>query len=309
MKMIGKLKKCYREIFWIIPTVKRAENNLHYLMRKQSLEQNILYQNAMGVTDHKYCDHDIIVSLTTYGKRIYDVALTIESIMEQTMKANRIVLWLDYSFQNVRLPGSIDALRKRGLEVKFCEDIRSYKKLIPSLKAFPNDAIITIDDDIFYEYDLLENLIVSYLKNPSYIYCSRYHKMEFDEHGDLMPYMQWHLCCQEQEPRHINFMTGVGGGLYPPHSLDDEVFNDEVFKDICQTGDDIWFNAMAIKKGTLVQKVYTHDCDPYIENSRVQDVALWRVNNGKVNMNDVQIKAVFSKYRIYEHLECNEKMK
>ena len=37
----------------------------------------------------------IIVSLTTYNKRINTVFLTIESIFEQTVKPDKIVLWLD----------------------------------------------------------------------------------------------------------------------------------------------------------------------------------------------------------------------
>ena len=73
----------------------KAACELEYKQRRLVMEQNILHLHEPGVTDTKYGDHDIIVSLTTYGKRIYEVAVTIESIMEQTMKANRIILWID----------------------------------------------------------------------------------------------------------------------------------------------------------------------------------------------------------------------
>ena len=69
-------------------------SNIEFTQRKHMLEQNILFKTEMGISQEKYVDHEIIVSLTTYGSRIYDVALTIESIMEQTMKANRIILWI-----------------------------------------------------------------------------------------------------------------------------------------------------------------------------------------------------------------------
>ena len=62
-----------------------------YNQKKCILEQNILYNKEVGISKTKYCDHGIIVSLTTYGKRLYEVHLAIESIMEQTMKANRII--------------------------------------------------------------------------------------------------------------------------------------------------------------------------------------------------------------------------
>ena len=72
-----------------------------------------------------------IIDRTSNRHTTYD---TIESIMEQTMKANRIILWLDYSFEKQPLPKALQLLQKRGLEIEYCKDIRSYKKLIPALK-------------------------------------------------------------------------------------------------------------------------------------------------------------------------------
>ena len=80
-----------KQRFGMILDTNRLVHQIRFNQKKYILEQNILYSQASGVTNEKYCDHDIIVSLTTYSKRIYDVHLTIESIMEQTMKANRII--------------------------------------------------------------------------------------------------------------------------------------------------------------------------------------------------------------------------
>ena len=68
---------------------------MHFEQRRNQLLEHILHDKECGVTDEKYFDHQVIVSLTTYGKRLYDVAFTIESIMQQSVKANRIVLWLE----------------------------------------------------------------------------------------------------------------------------------------------------------------------------------------------------------------------
>ena len=59
------------------------------------------------------------------------------------------------------------------LEVRYCKDIRSYKKLIPALRSYPDDAIITIDDDAIYHIDLIEKLVNSYIKDPQFIYFNR----------------------------------------------------------------------------------------------------------------------------------------
>ncbi len=304
MKATNILKKIYQR-FSMISDSNLLIHQIRFNQKKYLLEQNILHSQESGVTDEKYCDYDIIVSLTTYGKRIYDVHLTIESIMEQTMKANRIILWLDYSFENQSLPKALQPLQKRGLEIEYCKDIRSYKKLVPALKKYPNDVIITIDDDVVYEFDLLEKLIMAYQQDPSYIYCNRHHLMQKNAEGKLFPYMQWIWNYTGMEANIMNFPTGVGGILYPPHSLDEEVLNESVFLDICKYADDVWFKSMAMKKGTLSKKVYTHNPRgiEYIENESVQDIGLKNINTQGNCLNDQQIDAVFGKYNLYRLLE------
>ena len=298
--VLSKLK----QRFSMISDTNKLVHQIWFNQKKYLLEQNILHSQESGITDEKYCAHDIIVSLTTYSKRIYDVHLTIESIMEQTMKANRIILWLDYSFEKQALPKALQLLQKRGLEIKYCKDIRSYKKLIPALKKYSDDAIITIDDDVLYEFDLLEKLIMAYQEDPSYIYCNRHHLMLPDGKGKLLPYMQWKWNYTDQNASIWNFPTGVGGVLYPPHSLDEEVLNESVFLDICKYADDVWFKAMAMKKGTLSKKVYTHNPKgiEYIENESVQDIGLKNINTQGDCLNDKQINAVFNKYNLYQLL-------
>lgn len=304
MKISEILTKA-KQRFCMIKTTNQNVKQLLFNQRKYILEQNILHDSTPGISQERYCDHDIIVSLTTYSKRIYDVHLSIESIMEQTMKANRIILWLDYSFENKTLPKALQLLQKKGLEIKYCKDIRSYKKLIPTLKICPNDAIITIDDDLIYEFDLLEKLINAYLKDNSYIYCNRQHRMKLDKNGNLLPYLKWEWLCPNKDPNIMNFPTTGGGTLFPPNSLDKEVFNENVFLDICKYADDIWFKAMAMKKGTLSKKVHTHsnDGNDFIEIDNVQDIGLKTINTQGEMLNDKQIQAVFTKYNLYSLLQ------
>ena len=272
-------------------------------MKRRLLEDRILHCCEKGVTDIRYTNHEIIVSLTTYGKRIYDVALTIESIMEQTMKANRIVLWLGDDLKSQPLPISLQLLQKRGLEIYYCKDIRSYTKLIPALHRFPDSAIITLDDDCLYNYDLLEHLIVAYRQNSDYIYCHRAHKMLIGSDGILKKYNKWEWGTYFPLPDILCFPTGVGGVLYPPHSLDEEVFNEDVFMSICRFADDVWFKAMAMKKGTLSVSVFSHNStgSDYVLNDMVQDMALC-LDNVYGGLNDKQIQAVFTKYNLFEKL-------
>ena len=123
---------------------------LLFNQKKYFLEQAVLHSAESGINGEKYCSHDIVVSLTTYGRRVHDVYLTIESLMEQTLKANRILLFLDNGFRSTPLPITLKKLEERGLEIHFCKDIRSYTKLIPALMMCPDDAIVTVDDDMSF---------------------------------------------------------------------------------------------------------------------------------------------------------------
>lgn len=276
-------------------------NNIKFFIRRVQLEEKILHCTDSGISSEKYCDHDIIISLTTYGRRLEDVCFTIESLMQQTKKANRIILWLDPSCFARPLPGTLLRQQARGLEIKETEDIRSYKKLIPALQTDSNAAIITVDDDVLYDFDMIERLINAYLTHPQSIHACRIHTMLPDGKGKLKSYNDWKWNFSDPETPERNFFTGVGGVLYPPHSLDAEVLNQPVFTSICPTADDVWFNAMARKKGTAVYKVPTRNLngEDYLSNEAVQDMALCKVNTGKQCMNDPQIQAVFEKYGIF----------
>lgn len=299
-KLIQKVKR----FFNIGYHSQLLKEQLIYEIRNDWMINKALTCNDSGITHEVLCEHEIIVSLTTYGKRLYDVASTIESIMQGSMKPNRIILWLQEDMRNAILPIALQRQQNRGLEIAYYKDIRSYKKLLPTLKKYPEATIITIDDDVIYTYDLVEKLVNMHKIHPLQIIANRIHRMILDKNGMPIEYMNWDLCATPTDSSPLNFYTGVGGVLYPPHSLDNEVFNEKVFMDICKFADDIWFKAMALKKGTQVLKCYTHSKQgqDYVVNPNVQDIGLLNINTGSKGLNDKQLKAVFEHYNLWNKL-------
>jgi len=283
--------------------MKSVASDLKCEVRRNQLIDHLLHDSTKGITTFRYTDHDIIVSLTSYGRRVHEVFLSIESIMQQTMKPNRIVLWLDESYKDKPLPQSLLIQKSRGLEIAFCPDIKSYTKLIPQMRQTPDDAIITIDDDILYDHDVLEHLIQAYIGEPGTIHCCRVHKIGIGTGGDVLPYKEWEARCTKTGKDGFYFITGVGGALYPPGSLDEEVFNEDVFMSICPDADDIWFTAMALKKGTPINKVFTRDerGEDYISNPVSGGHLSYK--NVYLGGNDCQLQAVFSKYSLFSKLQ------
>ena len=256
-----------------------------------------------GISSDKLCNEEIVVSLTSYGKRIHDVYLAIESIMQGSLKPNRIILWLsEEEFSGKALPTTLQKQAERGLEIRFCKDVKSYKKLIFALQEFPNACIITIDDDLIYNFDLVENLVAAHKRNPNCIWANRIHKITYEKNGSMKSYLLWNYTIQSDCPRsENNFFTSGGGTLFPPNSLHEEVFNETIFMDICPTADDVWFNAMARLKGTEIRKSFTHSIkgEDFVANERLQSDGLSTTNNNSKNCrNNEQIKNVFGKYGI-----------
>ena len=138
---------------------KKNNEELLFNVKSELLKSCFLSTTESGVSQERISDTEVIVSLTTYSKRFYEVYLTIESIMQGTVKPNRIILWLADEMKNLPIPVSLQRQMERGLEIGYTKDIRSFKKLIPTLKEHPESVIITIDDDALYEYDLIENLL------------------------------------------------------------------------------------------------------------------------------------------------------
>lgn len=308
--MISKIKALLHPIETIANIVNSQAGIINTQLHQNLFEQKSLqltekafHSTERGVSSEKLGDEEIVVSLTSYGKRIYDVYLAIESIMQGSIKPNRIILWLNEDvFSNKALPQTLQKQVERGLEIRFCKDIKSYTKLIHTLKEFPKACIITIDDDLIYNFDLVENLVAAHKTAPNCIWANRIHEMTYNEDGSLKSYLQWiftinHDCTNKKN----NFFTGVGGVLYPPNSLHKEVFNEDVFLDICPTADDVWFNAMARLKGTEIRKSFTHSNkgEDYLINDLLQADGLGAINNAPINCrNDAQIQAVYSKYKI-----------
>lgn len=198
----------------------------------------------------------VIVSLTSFPTRINKVWLVIESILRQKHKPDKIILWLSKDqFSSLNsLPKSLISLIKRGLEIRLCDNnLRSHKKYYYAFKEYPNDTVITIDDDIIYSPKLLTNLILLSNDFPESICCN--HATEIlIEAEQLCSYDKWKSVDSKITNTNKLMPIGVGGVLYPPHSLSDKVFDFDVFSNYCFFADDIWLNIMARLENTKVSK-------------------------------------------------------
>ena len=136
--------------------------------------------------DDIYKGNNIIISLTSYPARIKYVPTVINSLLNQSLKPYKIILWLSknqFPNGNKGLPKNLIDLVDKGLTIEYNNendgDIKSYRKLIPTLKKYPNNIIVTADDDIIYDKNWLEKLYKTHLKHPKDIVAHRITKFEY----------------------------------------------------------------------------------------------------------------------------------
>lgn len=171
------------------------------------------FSKQSGITETKRTT-PLIVSLTTFPARFDTVFLCIESLLQQSLRPDYLILWV--AENDGQVPTTLIRLQDRGLHIKRCKDLRSYKKIIPTLKEYPRSVIVTADDDIFYPKHWLRELYEAYLKEPQFIHCHRAHLVTRNSNGLPAPYRAWNYgALGFAGPSKLLFPTGAGGVLYP----------------------------------------------------------------------------------------------
>ena len=234
----------------------------------------------------------LIVSLTSYGPRLSSVHLTLKCLLRQSVKPDAVMLWLTES--DLRsAPETVRDLVAEGITIGSSEDLRSFKKIIPTLQARPEAFVVTADDDVYYHAGWLEELVHGFSKNDGAIVCRRAHQIPFASDGALKPYTRWPWSYETDRVTADILPVGAGGVLFPPGSLAPEVLDASAFMQLCPTADDLWLYWMARKAGSRFKKV--SDQRTYFYWPRTQDVGLANTNR-RAGANDVQIRRMIERY-------------
>ena len=243
---------------------------------------NFKYKPALtyGLNKSEERKPRLVVSLTSYPPRIKTIHYTINTLLNQSLKPDKLILWLaKEQFPNGEkdLPDELLKLKTLGLEIEWCEDLGPYKKLIPTLKKYPEDIIVTADDDVYYEEDVLSSLYEAYKNNPSNIYVRRSVKIELRD-NELYPVSsRKYFYKHATEPTYFNQIMGGSGCLYPPHSLYKDVFIFNRSKMLIPLHDDVYFWSMAVLNRTKIQVVGGYEKNLFFVDG-TQNVGLIKIN-------------------------------
>ncbi|MCF0124661.1 MAG: glycosyltransferase family 2 protein [Clostridia bacterium] len=222
---------------------------------------------------------------------------TLYSLISQTITPEKIIVWLYYG---ETVPLELESFQQFGVYFEYCDDIKSYKKLVPAILKYPGKYIVTADDDIFYKKNWLEELWKCHLKFPADKITHIAHRLKFDEKGNLLNYRDWGKAVSD--PSGNLFPTGVGGTLYPPPPVFPDLCKSELFMNLCPKADDVWFFFMGFLAKQIVRLVPNPQnklkyVDIYKEYGLNGKYSLQSENVGE-NLNDQQIRNVMNHYGI-----------
>ena len=295
-------------LFGFIPIFRYRDFDSHYIFKIFNIRISIKHKSIFnykpaknyGLSLNDNINPRLIVSLTSHPPRIKTAVVTINTLLRQTLKPNKLILWLaesQFPKKEKDLPKELLELRDLGLEIRWCEDFKSYKKLIPALKEFPNDIIITADDDLYYEEDWLESLYQAYQQDKRNIYVKRAVKMQI-KNGNIVSYPRdVQLIKNFSKPAFTNQLMGGSGCLIPPNSLHEDIFNTDLFMSLIPTHDDIYIWIMAILKGTKIGVVDGYNVE-MISQDETHNNSLCKINNkkGQGIEPDEAFKRIVNKY-------------
>ena len=251
MKPIGSKRSSYK-------LVRIYNIFIYYLVSK--LENFLILHISVGIlnkniADKKRIEKYITASLTTFPSRIIEVRYAILSILFQTVRPDKVILWLaEEQFPEKKIPQNLCDLCQYGLEVRFCDDLRSHKKYYYALKEQMSDElVITFDDDIIYHPHTIERLLQKHKEYPDSIICSQVHIMSYDQKHQLNIYEKWRIADDFMDIPNENYMPLTGSGcLYPYGVMLGMIFNKKNIRNFAFTADDLWIGFWARKKGILI---------------------------------------------------------
>jgi hypothetical protein len=189
----------------------------------------------------------VIISLTSIPSRLIILDIVIASLLRQATQAQLIVLWLNDSLRG-DLPRRLEKLQGDNFKIRYCEGTSSFRKLLPSLRAYSDSVIVTCDDDMIYPENWLKNLYDCHLEHQDCVISQVGRLIERSSNGMLKSYKSWPFVRHECSGNNL-LPIGYGGVLYPLGTFDERVFEGGIYNKLTPKADDLWFKAMAFLNG------------------------------------------------------------
>lgn len=262
--------------------------------------------NRRVVTDN--VKEDLIVSLTSFPGRIDKIWFPIESIVKQSVRPSKILLYLskeEFDNEHIDRLKFLRKYEKYGLEVVWVQDnLRSHKKYYYAMQSYKDDVIITIDDDVYYSSDTIQRLLNLHNMNNYAVCANITRKIAIDKDG-FCDYSKWDKFPDNKKYNGTPLLVAIGGGaiLYPKAFRPDILFDVDTIRNCAFHADDLWLKAVEL---VFDYPVITGEYfAPPITTPSSQRLALLRKNCGVGNGNNIQWTRLVKEFNLFEFIKDN----
>ena len=186
----------------------------------------------------------IVVSLSTIPSRVEKLNIIVDNMLRQTLQPDSIIINLPFHSIREKRPYPIFSSSCPLVKVNRCKDYGPLTKLYPTLQVEKdeNTLIVTVDDDVNYPLDLLEQLYKAYKRNRECaIGASGYTVGKW-----------WNLFGRVNKPlvdTKTSVIEGYSGCLYKRGFFKDDLLD---YGDAPKTmfyHDDLWISGYLAKRG------------------------------------------------------------
>lgn len=187
-----------------------------------------------------------VVSIASYPERDPGLPAVFEALSKQSTSPRKWVLVLSVEDYQQIIPSHLKQLEDRGLEIMWVKNNPfAVKKLIPVREAYPDVAIITLDDDIIYHPNLIKGLVEQSKRTPERV-IGYTGKTIVRKRGEIKMQYRDDKSADSKTPSGQVYLIGKGGIFYPANSLHEKAFDiDAVSRIVPGRGSDFWFWAAA----------------------------------------------------------------
>lgn len=194
----------------------------------------------------KTCAVRLVVTLTTIPERIGALGPVLRSLLDQTVPADRIILWRPERSRRTGQPYPPAVGLPAGIEVLSCTDEGPATKLLPALVAEPDAALVVVDDDVIYPHDFLETLLAAHRADSSAAIGWRGWRIVAGRRPKRFPHI---FATALSRPEPVDILLGTWGYLVPPGSFDEAVHDLAGAPEECRFVDDVWLSGHLARRG------------------------------------------------------------
>ncbi len=259
----------------------------------------------------------VVISLTVIPPRMATIGRTLESLVRQTAKIDRIVLWIPETYRRSEFAAFDVPPVPAPVEIRRCPvDYGPATKILPAITAFAGQdvRIIYCDDDRIYEPEWAELLLKESDRHPDDCIAemgvmASLIDEQFRRTTPRYRLLRWltlniyHRVQRKRTrslrvgPGLVDICQGFGGVLVKPGFFPPTVFD---IPDILWTVDDVWLAGQLALNGVKIRKVSRRPRSRAIEGTRNSSLHRYTYKaHDRVQANALCVEYFRDRYKIW----------